>query len=119
MEGFSWPFPQEAFRPPNAWPYAVSPAPAFSFLKRDPHAPALAMNKKGTCIASKITHCVKTNTYGTKKLISKLFSTPVIFGRQRGSSVFGISNKITAGRERQERTEVTVREDREGSEIVV
>jgi hypothetical protein len=46
MEGFSWPFPQEAFRPPNACPYAVCRAPAFSFLKRDPHAPALAMQKK-------------------------------------------------------------------------
>jgi hypothetical protein len=77
MEGFSWPFPQEAFRPPNASPYAVSQAPAFSFLKRDPHAPALAMQKKGTSIASKITHCVKTNTYATKKLILKLFWTPV------------------------------------------
>jgi hypothetical protein len=46
MEGFSWPFPQEAFRPPNASPYAVFRAPAFSFLKRDPHAPASAMQKK-------------------------------------------------------------------------
>ncbi|MEJ2723212.1 MAG: hypothetical protein P8175_00950, partial [Deltaproteobacteria bacterium] len=43
----------------------------------DPHAPALAMQKKGTCIASKITHCVKRNNYATKKLISKLFCTPV------------------------------------------
>jgi hypothetical protein len=33
----------------------------FVFEKR-PHAPA----KKGTSIASKITHCVKTNTYATK-----------------------------------------------------
>jgi hypothetical protein len=41
MEGFSWPFPQEAFRPPNPSPYAVCRAPAFSFLKRDPHAPTL------------------------------------------------------------------------------
>jgi hypothetical protein len=78
MEGFSWPFPQEVFRPPNPSPYAVSRAPAFSFFKRDPHAPASAMQKKGTCIASKITHCVKTNTYASKKLISKLFWTPVI-----------------------------------------
>jgi hypothetical protein len=45
----------------------------------DPHAPALAMNKKGTCIASKITPCVKTSTYATKKLISKLFWSPVIW----------------------------------------
>jgi hypothetical protein len=77
MEGFSWPFPQEAFRPPNASPYAVCRAPAFSFLKRDLHAPALAMQKKGTCIASKIAHYVKTNTYAIKKLISKLFWTPL------------------------------------------
>jgi hypothetical protein len=33
---------------------------------------------KGTCIASKITHCVKTHTYATKKLISKFFWTPVV-----------------------------------------
>jgi hypothetical protein len=28
------------------------------------------MQKKGACIASKITHCAKTNAYATKKLIS-------------------------------------------------
>jgi hypothetical protein len=40
----------------------------------NPHAPA----KRGIRIASKITHCAKTNTYATEKLISKLFWTPVI-----------------------------------------
>jgi hypothetical protein len=38
--------------------------------------PCLGDAKK-TSITNKITHCVKTNTYATKKLISKLFWTPV------------------------------------------
>jgi hypothetical protein len=54
MQGFSWPFPQKAFRPPNALPYAVFRAPAFSFLKRDPHAPALAMQSKYNIPGKKI-----------------------------------------------------------------
>jgi hypothetical protein len=76
MEGFSWPFPQEAFRPPNASPYAVSRAPAFSFLKREPHAPALAMQKKEPVLQ------VKSPTVYKQTLMQLKSSFQSYFGHQ-------------------------------------